>query len=299
MKRILLFCICFCLALSITVCAEEMYDILSLPEIVMENVSYLFSDDEMMIDSNDGSIGGMEISANVMGPENVGTVLISLWGDDISEMPKDELNAEVFRLVNIWKDQLTFDKKLSFPYRLYTAHPVYEEDLGQKTEVLLIGMGTDATPVAYKILKGKIPKVAKEIISDPFATQENPQEAEAPEAPEKTIEVSVNGAILIFDQPPVAENGRVLVPLRAIFESLGADVNWIGETQTVTAAREDAEISLQLGSTDMYVNGNLKTLDVPAKALNGRTLVPVRAISEAFGCSVDWVQETQTVLINQ
>ena len=299
MKRILLFCICFCLALSITVCAEEIYDILSLPEIVMENVSYLFYNNEMIIESNEGSIGGMQISADVMGPENVSAVLISLWGDDISEMPKDELNAEVSRLINIWKNQLNFDEKLSFPDRLYTTHPVYEEDLGQKTEVLLIGMGTDATPVAYKILNGKIPKVAKEIISDPFATQEKPEETPTPETPKNAIEVSINGAILMFDQPPVAENGRVLVPLRAIFESLGAEVNWIGETQTVTATRDNTEISLQLGSSDMYVNGNIKTLDVPAIALNGRTLVPVRAISEAFGCNVEWVQETQTVLINQ
>lgn len=49
----------------------------------------------------------------------------------------------------------------------------------------------------------------------------------------------------------------------------------------------------------MYVNGDVKVLDVPSKLINSRTLVPVRAISEAFGCKVDWIQDTQTVSITQ
>lgn len=116
---------------------------------------------------------------------------------------------------------------------------------------------------------------------------------------DSTITVKVNGNQIQFDQPPVLENGRTLVPLRAIFEALRAEVSWDGNTQTVTAVKGETQISLQIGSTRMYVNGNIKTLDVPAKLINSRTLVPVRAISEAFGCNVDWVQDTQTVVITQ
>lgn len=113
------------------------------------------------------------------------------------------------------------------------------------------------------------------------------------------ISVRVDGIRLIFDQPPVAESGRTLVPVRAIFEALGATVEWDGDTQTVTSRRDSDVVSLKLGSKRMYVNNTEKTLDVPAKALNGRTLVPVRAISEAFGCDVIWDGNTRTVFITQ
>ena len=118
-----------------------------------------------------------------------------------------------------------------------------------------------------------------------------------PKIPETIITVTVNGKKISFDQAPTLENGRTLVPLRAIFEALGAEVLWNDDTQTVTATKGSTEISLQIGSTQMNVNGAIKTLDVPAKLINSRTLVPVRAISEAFGCKVDWDQDTQTVLI--
>ena len=118
-------------------------------------------------------------------------------------------------------------------------------------------------------------------------------------SPNSVITVKVNGSSIAFDQPPVLENGRTLVPLRAIFEALGANVQWDGNTQTVMATKNGVIISLQIGSTQMYVNENVKTLDVPAKLINSRTLVPVRAISEAFGCTVDWDGNTQTVLITQ
>ncbi|MBE7016337.1 MAG: copper amine oxidase N-terminal domain-containing protein [Ruminococcaceae bacterium] len=112
------------------------------------------------------------------------------------------------------------------------------------------------------------------------------------------ITVKVNNKNVSFDQPPVLENGRTLVPLRAIFEALGAKVSWDPNTQTVTATKGDINISLQIGSANMNVNGANKVLDVPAKIMGGRTLVPVRAISEAFGCDVNWEGATKTVIVN-
>ena len=114
------------------------------------------------------------------------------------------------------------------------------------------------------------------------------------------ITVKVDGVDVEFpDQKPILENDRTLVPLRAIFEALGAEVGWDDASQTVTATKGDITISLQIGSTDLFVNGEAKVIDVPAKLLNSRTLVPVRAISEAFGCKVDWEDATQTVIITQ
>jgi len=111
--------------------------------------------------------------------------------------------------------------------------------------------------------------------------------------------VFLNDAKICFDQLPVIENGRTLVPLRAIFEAIGADVSWDGDTNTVTAVKDNTEIKLTIDSTTAYKNGEAVSLDVPAKLLNGRTLVPVRFIGEAFGVKVDWIGEEMKVILTQ
>ncbi|NLV22472.1 MAG: MBL fold metallo-hydrolase [Syntrophomonadaceae bacterium] len=100
--------------------------------------------------------------------------------------------------------------------------------------------------------------------------------------------VVLNGQQLTFDVPPVIDDGRTLVPLRTIFESLGADVNWDVSTSTVTAKRDNTTISLQIGNATAYKNGSGIKLDVPAKLVENRTMVPLRFVSEALGCSVSW-----------
>ena len=116
---------------------------------------------------------------------------------------------------------------------------------------------------------------------------------------ENEIKVLVSGKKVIFDQKPLIENGRTLVPLRAIFEALEAEVEWDGETSTVTATKGDIEIKLQIGSAEMKVGDEVKILDVPAKIEGGRTMIPVRAISEAFGCNVDWDDVNRTVIVSR
>ena len=112
------------------------------------------------------------------------------------------------------------------------------------------------------------------------------------------ITVKIDGQQIIFDVQPQLINNRTMVPLRAIFESLGATIEWNGDTQTVTSTRGTTTISLTINSTKMYVNGESKTLDTPACLVGGRTLVPVRAISEAFGTTVTWDGATSTVIIS-
>lgn len=111
------------------------------------------------------------------------------------------------------------------------------------------------------------------------------------------IKVSVDGDYLSFDQPPILANERTLVPFRAIFEKLGASVDWDGKTQTVTAVKGETEITLKIGESAIYVNGEKKELDVASQIVNDRTLVPVRAISESLGCEVGWDGDTKTVII--
>lgn len=105
----------------------------------------------------------------------------------------------------------------------------------------------------------------------------------------KEITVFVNGQQLVMDQPPIIEDGRTLVPLRAIFEALNVNVGWEKETQTVLADWGDNSLSLQIGKNVINMgDGHKITIDVPAKIVGGRTLVPVRAVSEAMGANVSW-----------
>ena len=93
------------------------------------------------------------------------------------------------------------------------------------------------------------------------------------------------------------KNDRTLVPLRKIFEELGATVEWNEQLQKVTAVKDDVKIMLTIGDDKLYINNGYVLLDVPAQLINGRTLVPVRAVSESFNCNVIWDNDTQTVVI--
>lgn len=117
---------------------------------------------------------------------------------------------------------------------------------------------------------------------------------------EDTIKVTVDGNFVdcaAYGQEPVAINGTTLVPLRSVFEALGATVAWDGETQSVVSFRDDLSILLFLNSNEMVVSGEVKILSVPAQSMNDRIMVPVRAIAEAFGCEVNWDGETRTVVV--
>ncbi|MBQ2967514.1 MAG: leucine-rich repeat protein [Clostridia bacterium] len=115
--------------------------------------------------------------------------------------------------------------------------------------------------------------------------------------PEPIIDVTVNGKRLTFDQPPVLQNDRTLVPLRAIFTELGAEILWDDATKTVTATKGETVIKMQIDNAVYTVNGTEKTLDVPAQLINDRTLIPVRAVAESFNCTVNWEDTTKTVEI--
>jgi len=113
------------------------------------------------------------------------------------------------------------------------------------------------------------------------------------------IRVRLNGRYLDFDQPPVSLDSRTLVPARAILEALGAEISWDAATETVTAVRNGSVLRLQIGNPVPTLDSRaLKALDVPAKIIGGRTLVPVRFVSENYSMDVKWEQETQTVVIS-
>lgn len=108
----------------------------------------------------------------------------------------------------------------------------------------------------------------------------------------------VDGTSVQTDVPPVIVDGRTLVPVRALFESLGATVSWEESTQTATATKGSTVISMQIGNTTAYVNGVAKTLDVPAQTIEGRTMAPARFVAESLNATVNWDSSSDTVKIS-
>ncbi|MCL2392309.1 MAG: copper amine oxidase N-terminal domain-containing protein [Oscillospiraceae bacterium] len=109
------------------------------------------------------------------------------------------------------------------------------------------------------------------------------------------ISVRLDGNPIAFDVPPQMVDGRTMVPLRAIFDALGAETDWDDSTQTITATRAGVEVSMQVGNPIIIAAGTSVTLDVPPLIIDGRTLVPTRAVAESFGVYVQWDGDMQVV----
>jgi hypothetical protein len=115
----------------------------------------------------------------------------------------------------------------------------------------------------------------------------------------QTIYVEVNGDRVNFlDASPMMMNDRVLVPLRGVFEKMGATVDWNSSTRTVTAIRGGRTINLRIGDSYADVDGTRVPIDAPAIIRGGSTMVPLRFISESMGANVHWASSIRTVHIS-
>ena len=111
------------------------------------------------------------------------------------------------------------------------------------------------------------------------------------------VKVTIDGEYVEFDQQPVITEGRTLVPLRKIFEKLGAVVEYDQQTSTIHASKSGIELSMTIGDSNYIVNNNQYTMDVAPQIINDRTLVPVRVVSESMNCNVNWDENKRTVII--
>ncbi|GGI97984.1 copper amine oxidase N-terminal domain-containing protein [Paenibacillus hunanensis] len=112
------------------------------------------------------------------------------------------------------------------------------------------------------------------------------------------IKVTVNQAAVQFpDQRPIMDANRVLIPTRFVAQSLGGKVAYNSATKTVTIEQSGKTITLKINSSKVTAGGKVVTLDVPAKVIKGRTMVPLRFVSEAMGATVDWQQARNLVSI--
>ena len=112
------------------------------------------------------------------------------------------------------------------------------------------------------------------------------------------IEVVINEEKVVFDVPPRILNGRTLIPIRSVFECLGAEVLWDESAKTVSILRGSKSIKLKAESNCVYVNENQVEIDIPVSIINGRAMVPVRFIAEELGFEVTWDGEKRVVFIN-
>lgn len=113
----------------------------------------------------------------------------------------------------------------------------------------------------------------------------------------KDIEVIMDGEKLLFDNPPILEEGRTLVPFRKIFEILDYEVSWNGKEKSILATKKGKELKLTINSKEIFVDEQLIESDVAPKLVNSTTYVPIRIISEYSDCDVLWDGKTKTVLI--
>lgn len=111
------------------------------------------------------------------------------------------------------------------------------------------------------------------------------------------ITVILDGSTLSFDVEPQIINERTMVPLRTIFESIGAEVEWDEQTRTITSKKDGTTVEMEIDSYDMYINGEAVTLEAAPTIIDSRTLVPVRAVAESFGADVSWEDGSRTVII--
>ncbi|MBQ4527374.1 MAG: leucine-rich repeat protein [Clostridia bacterium] len=105
---------------------------------------------------------------------------------------------------------------------------------------------------------------------------------------DKRVSVTIDGKELYFEVYPVIIAGRTLVPMRVIFEAVGASVEWNEEKRSVTSVKDGKEIVLTIDSDTMMVDSKEYKLDTTPRIIADATLVPLRAISEALGYEVSW-----------
>lgn len=112
-----------------------------------------------------------------------------------------------------------------------------------------------------------------------------------------TIHVTLDGSYIEFDVPPQIINGRTMVPIRAIFEKMGATVEWDENTSSVICTKGDTVVKMTVDSMDMYISNQLTKMDISPLVIDGRTLAPARYVAEAFGANVQWSEKNNTVVI--
>ena len=111
------------------------------------------------------------------------------------------------------------------------------------------------------------------------------------------ITVHIDGALIQCDVPPIIENSRVFLPMRAAAEAMGASVVWDNASRSISVEKGDTTAYFVVGDTTYYHNGVAKESDVAPMIVNSRTLLPIRVFAESLGADVYWDNAARDVQI--
>lgn len=111
------------------------------------------------------------------------------------------------------------------------------------------------------------------------------------------ITVHIDGALIQCDVPPIIENSRVFLPMRAAAEAMGASVVWDNASRSISVEKGDTTAYFVVGDTTYYHNGTAKESDVAPMIVNSRTLLPIRVFAESLGADVYWDNAARDVQI--
>lgn len=113
-----------------------------------------------------------------------------------------------------------------------------------------------------------------------------------------SIQLYVNGNSVTTSVPPVQMSDDVLVPAREVFSVAGAEVEWRPSEQSIYVHNESNLIVLKINSNEAWVNGQMKPLNIPAKLINNKVMIPIRFISEALGYGVNWSPSDYAIYVS-
>ncbi|NBC70041.1 ABC transporter substrate-binding protein [Paenibacillus sacheonensis] len=137
--------------------------------------------------------------------------------------------------------------------------------------------------------------LATALVLTPVASTGALQTAEAASA---AVKVTLDGKSVALDSAPKITNGRTLVPYSSLVTALGGKASWDAKNKVVSAVQGSTTVKLTVGSTSAYINGAYQSLEAAPHIINGKTFVPLRLISEAFGKWVTYSKAASTVSIN-
>ena len=267
---------------------------------------------------NGGKIKTVNLAAdsymdNMTGISVGGNMNLVVNGGEITQIATKEKTApEIMGALNIiFNNGMEAPEKFAYPEETVAGgvYIVYSEEGGKIMPTADAGVFEVIADSETKVAKidgklvynGTVELTPGENFVEWVAGQQ-PAKAEEKTEIKLTIgkaEITTNGTSKALDVPAQIIDSRTMVPLRAIFEALGASVEWDDATKTVTSVKGDTTVKLTIGQASINVNGEDKALDVPAQIVDSRTLVPVRAIAESFGCDVAWDDPTKTVTITK
>ncbi|OGO85982.1 MAG: hypothetical protein A2Y24_08480 [Clostridiales bacterium GWE2_32_10] len=115
----------------------------------------------------------------------------------------------------------------------------------------------------------------------------------------KSIKLQIDGKSIETEMPPIILEGRTLVPARDVFEKLEAKVDWNEKSRQVYVTYKDKVIILTINNKTAYINQVAEELDVPAKLINGKTMIPAAFVARGLGFKVDWDEATRVVAITE